>query len=149
KHVQHAGAHTAPSFAGSESAALDASAGGRVVQRISTSWPRDARRRPRRTTGRRASNPHRSYHELPARSAPCLPLMEAWLDHALARLDRDNDGLVLATGSLLARIVPDAALHARLLNTLSLLEHLGSRKIIATQQSPAIDQPTLRHVAEE
>src|SRR5690606_16662201 len=57
--------------------------------------------------------------------------------------------LALPTQSLLARIVPDAPRHARLLNTLSLLEHLGSRKIVATQSSAGIDEPTLRHVAEE
>lgn len=75
--------------------------------------------------------------------------MQSWLDLTLARFDRDNDALVLETRALLARIVPDAAVHARLLNTLSMLEHLGSHKIMATQHSPAIDQRTLRHVAEE
>lgn len=75
--------------------------------------------------------------------------MQPWLDSALERFERDNDALVPATRSLLERIVPESALHARLLNTLSMLEHLGSHKIMATQHSPAIDQPTLRHVAEE
>jgi hypothetical protein len=36
-----------------------------------------------------------------------------------------------------------------MLNTLSLLEHMGSHKIMATQHSAAIDQATLKHVAEE
>jgi hypothetical protein len=36
-----------------------------------------------------------------------------------------------------------------MINTLSLLEHMGSRKIMATQHSAAIDQATLKHVAEE
>ncbi len=72
-----------------------------------------------------------------------------WLDNALDRFERDNDELAPATRGLLARIVADAPLHARLLNTLSLLEHLGSRKIVATQSSAGIDEPTLRHVAEE
>ncbi len=75
--------------------------------------------------------------------------MQPWLDSALSRFEHDNGALVPATRSLLEHIVPDAALHARLLNTLSMLEHLGSHKIMATQHSPAIDQPTLRHVAEE
>lgn len=39
--------------------------------------------------------------------------------------------------------------HARFLNTLSLLEHLGSRKIMATQSSRGLDQATLKHLAEE
>lgn len=75
--------------------------------------------------------------------------MHSWLDTALARFDEDNDALIGGTRALLERIVADAGLHARLLNTLSMLEHLGSHKIMATQHSPAIDQPTLRHVAEE
>lgn len=75
--------------------------------------------------------------------------MPSWLDIALERFEQDNDELVLETRSLLTRIVSDAALHARLLNTLSMLEHLGSHKIMATQHSAAIDEATLRHVAEE
>src|SRR5690606_18691525 len=85
---------------------------------------------------------------VPRDQAP-LDEMQSWLDSALARFERDNDPLVPSTRALLARIVPDAELHARLLNTLSMLEHLGSHQIMATQHSPAIDQPTLRHVAEE
>ncbi|HEX7080790.1 MAG TPA: hypothetical protein VF329_07235 [Gammaproteobacteria bacterium] len=75
--------------------------------------------------------------------------MKSWLDIALDRFRNDNDALAVATGSLLARVVPDTALHARLANTLSMLEHLGSHKIMATQHSALIDQATLRHVAEE
>jgi hypothetical protein len=76
-------------------------------------------------------------------------LSQSWLDSALARFNAANDDLVLTTRSLLARVVPDAPRHARLLNTLSMLEHMGSHKIMATQHGPEIDQPTLRHVAEE
>jgi hypothetical protein len=36
-----------------------------------------------------------------------------------------------------------------MINTLSMLEHIGSRKIMATQLAADIDQATLRHVAEE
>jgi hypothetical protein len=72
-----------------------------------------------------------------------------WLDEALARFAADNDDLVRTTESLLARIVADAPRHARLVNTLSLLEHMGSHKIMATQHAADIDQPTLKHVAEE
>ncbi|HEX5048188.1 MAG TPA: hypothetical protein VFX89_13800 [Gammaproteobacteria bacterium] len=76
-------------------------------------------------------------------------LSHSWLDGALARFTADNDGLVLQTRTVLGRIVSDTAQHARLLNTLSMLEHLGSHKIMATQHAPDIDQPTLKHVAEE
>ncbi|HZL94722.1 MAG TPA: hypothetical protein VFB99_13795 [Vicinamibacterales bacterium] len=76
-------------------------------------------------------------------------LTQSWLDGALARFVADNDDLVLTTRSLLNRVVAEAQQHARMLNTLSLLEHLGSHKIMATQHGANIDQATLRHVAEE
>lgn len=40
-------------------------------------------------------------------------------------------------------------LHARFLNTLSLMEHIGSRKIMATQSGVELDNDTLKHLAEE
>lgn len=73
----------------------------------------------------------------------------SWLDGALARFEADNEASVPPTRTLLTRIVPDSALHARLINTLSMLEHMGSHKIMATQHSADIDQPTLKHMAEE
>src|SRR5215471_18243023 len=76
-------------------------------------------------------------------------LAESWLDGALARFTAGNDELVLQTRSLLGRIVADAARHARLANTLSMLEHVGSHKIMTTQHGADIDQPTLKHVHEE
>jgi hypothetical protein len=39
--------------------------------------------------------------------------------------------------------------HARFLNTLSLMEHIGSRKIMASQADLALKGETLRHLAEE
>lgn len=50
--------------------------------------------------------------------------------------------------ALLARVSAAPQLHARFLNTLSLLEHIGSRKIMATQ-SGAPGGETLQHLAEE
>jgi len=76
-------------------------------------------------------------------------LTHSWLDTALARFSADNDDVMLQTRSLLARIVPDAPRHARMLNTLSMLEHIGSHKIMSTQHAADIDQATLKHVAEE
>ena len=76
-------------------------------------------------------------------------LSQSWLDGALARFAAENDDLVRETRSLLARLVPDAPQHARLVNTLSMLEHIGSHKIMSTQHAADIDQPTLKHVAEE
>jgi hypothetical protein len=77
--------------------------------------------------------------------APAQP----WLDGALARFAADNDELAPRTRSVLEAIVADRESHARMLNTLSLLEHMGSHKIMATQHSVGIDQATLKHVAEE
>jgi hypothetical protein len=76
-------------------------------------------------------------------------LTQSWLDGALARFSADNDDLVLKTRSLLNRVVAEAPQHARMLNTLSMLEHMGSHKIMSTQHAADIDQATLRHVAEE
>ena len=76
-------------------------------------------------------------------------LRQSWLDAELARFAAGNDASIPDTRALLERIVPDPALHARLINTLSMLEHMGSRKIMATRRSAAIDRATLKHVAEE
>ncbi|HET7609277.1 MAG TPA: hypothetical protein VFL84_11410 [Gammaproteobacteria bacterium] len=73
----------------------------------------------------------------------------SWLDAALARFAADNGDLAPRTRAVLDVIVAEPKRHARMLNTLSLLEHMGSHKIMATQQSAAIDQATLKHVAEE
>jgi hypothetical protein len=71
------------------------------------------------------------------------------LDDALARFDADNEPLVARTRALLDAIVAVPQRHARMQNTLSLLEHMGSHKIMATQHAAGIDQPTLKHLAEE
>jgi hypothetical protein len=73
----------------------------------------------------------------------------SWLDGALARFAGDNGELVARTRTLLDSIVAKPKRHARMINTLSLLEHMGSHKIMATQHSAGIDQATLKHVAEE
>jgi hypothetical protein len=49
---------------------------------------------------------------------------------------------------MLSSIICDRTLHARFINTLSLLENMGTHKIMATQYGPAIDQSTLKHLAE-
>ena len=73
----------------------------------------------------------------------------SWLDAALARFFADNEELAPRTRALLDLVVVEPQRHARMINTLSLLEHMGSHKIMATQRSAAIDQATLKHVAEE
>jgi hypothetical protein len=81
--------------------------------------------------------------------APRTGFGESGLYEAKTRFDEQSADLVLPTRSLLNRIVGDDALHPKLLNTLSMLEHMGSHKIMATQQGAAIGQATLRHLAEE
>ena len=70
-------------------------------------------------------------------------------DRAQGRFDACNAGLTQRTRALLDRIAGDAALQPRLLNTLSMLEHMGSHRIMATQHGAGIGQATLRHLAEE
>jgi len=75
--------------------------------------------------------------------------MQSWLAETVAEFEVNNAELRAASERLLDHVLVDRALHARFLNTLSLLEHMGSHKIMATQHSTAIDEFTLRHVAEE
>lgn len=77
--------------------------------------------------------------------APAQP----WLDGVRAHFAADNDALAPRTRSVLDAVIAEPERHARMLNTLSLLEHMGSRKILLTQRSAGIDQATLKHVAEE
>lgn len=76
-------------------------------------------------------------------------LKPSWLDGVLERFEQANSGLVMQTRALLNRIVPEPAVHSRLINTLSMLEHIGSHKIMATQHSAHVEQATLKHLAEE
>lgn len=50
---------------------------------------------------------------------------------------------------MLDHIIDDSALHARWLNTLSFLEHVGTRKIHKTQDSMKMTDMVLRHASEE
>ena len=67
----------------------------------------------------------------------------------VAEFERKNAHLVGPTEAMLAGFVADRGLHARFMNTLAMLEHMGSHKIMATQAGPDIDLPTLKHLAEE
>lgn len=51
--------------------------------------------------------------------------------------------------SFLQNIIQDKSLHTRWLNTLAFMEHIGSRKIIKSQNSMALDHFTLQHISEE
>ncbi|MEM7651094.1 MAG: hypothetical protein AAF204_03305 [Pseudomonadota bacterium] len=53
--------------------------------------------------------------------------------------------------AFLSRLVQDPQNHAKFLNMLSMLEHMGSRKIMVSQMNrpEEMDQDTLQHLAEE
>src|ERR1700733_11394941 len=71
------------------------------------------------------------------------------IETLVAEFDRDSAHLVADTEAMLAGFIADRPTHARFMNTLSMLEHMGSHKIMATQHGLGIDQPTLKHLAEE
>ena len=49
----------------------------------------------------------------------------------------------------LHQIIPNPKLHAKFLNTLSYMEHIGSYKILTSQHGEAINEMILKHAAEE
>jgi hypothetical protein len=61
----------------------------------------------------------------------------------------NGDGLAAAAKQRLRWFCGQPATHARFLNTLSLMEHIGSRKIMASQREHTLGGDTLRHLAEE
>lgn len=54
-----------------------------------------------------------------------------------------------AIRSFLKKIIQNGRQHSRWLNTISFLEHIGSRKILATQSGFAMGEMILRHASEE
>ena len=50
---------------------------------------------------------------------------------------------------LVSALLVDPGLHARFVNTLSMLEYLGARKILKSQRADSISLEILRHAAEE
>lgn len=73
---------------------------------------------------------------------------DAWTASGMLECNRQHEAPVRA---FLTRLVNDPAAHARFLNMLSMLEHMGSRKIMASQsrRPEAMSQETLQHLAEE
>ena len=51
--------------------------------------------------------------------------------------------------SFLEAIIQNKRLHTRWLNTLAFMEHIGSRKIIKSQNSFTLDHTLLQHISEE
>jgi hypothetical protein len=67
----------------------------------------------------------------------------------LSDLEEGSDALAAAVARRLAWFCRHASAHARFLNTLSLLEHIGSRKIMKSLSADSLGGDVLRHLAEE
>jgi hypothetical protein len=75
--------------------------------------------------------------------------MSSLIDDAQTAFATLNRPLVNRVTTLLDTISGADALHPLFLNTLSMMEHIGSRKIMVTQGRADMDQPTLKHLADE
>ncbi len=67
----------------------------------------------------------------------------------LSGLETLNQPLEARFRAFLTRIIQDDETHGRFLNTLSLLEHIGSRKIMLSHISRSPNGEVLKHMAEE
>jgi hypothetical protein len=67
----------------------------------------------------------------------------------LSALEFQSRDLETPVRARLELFCADPTQHARFLNMLSLMEHIGSRKIMATQSGTDLDNGTLKHLAEE
>lgn len=67
----------------------------------------------------------------------------------LSRIEETSADLVEPVRRHLVALCSRPEEHARFLNTLSLLEHIGSRKILTSQSRGPLDCETLKHLAEE
>jgi hypothetical protein len=68
---------------------------------------------------------------------------------SLSRIEENSADLVEPVRRHLVALCGRPDEHARFLNTLSLLEHIGSRKILTSQSRGPLDCETLKHLAEE
>ncbi len=64
-------------------------------------------------------------------------------------VEADCDGFAPSVKQRLGWFCRHPTAHVRFLNTLSLMEHIGSRKIMASQTKQGLSGDTLRHLAEE
>lgn len=73
---------------------------------------------------------------------------DPWTASGMKDYNKPHEAPVRA---FLTRIVNDPKNHAKFLNMLSMLEHMGSRKIMVSQMNKPeeMDQDTLQHLAEE
>lgn len=73
---------------------------------------------------------------------------DPWTASGMMDFNKPHEAPVRA---FLTRLVHDPKIHAKFLNMLSMLEHMGSRKIMVSQMKrpEEMDQDTLQHLAEE
>ncbi|TWB42655.1 hypothetical protein [Nitrospirillum pindoramense] len=86
---------------------------------------------------------------LDAVSPDTVPLEAVPLETVRGMFETDNAPLVPRVRAFLSNVLRTPLSHARFMNELSLMEHMGSNKIMATQHGPGMDLPTLKHLAEE
>lgn len=67
----------------------------------------------------------------------------------LSATERSSSDLEAPFSAFLQAVIADAPAHVRFLNLLSLLEHIGSRKIMLSQMKGILTQDILKHLAEE
>lgn len=71
------------------------------------------------------------------------------IEAIIAEFKHNNLALAHRTAVFLDAVCQRASQHSHFMNTLSMMEHIGSQKIMATQYGATVDQPTLKHLAEE
>ena len=69
--------------------------------------------------------------------------------HAAVDFEAANAAFAPRLDALIAGVTRVQDRHARFLNTLSMLEHMGSRRIMLTRGAGNLDQTTLKHMADE
>jgi len=75
--------------------------------------------------------------------------MSPLIQKTITDFEARNRHLAGRVTDLLDTVSNSALLHGLFLNTLSMMEHIGSRKIMVTQARTDMDQPTLKHLADE
>lgn len=71
---------------------------------------------------------------------------DPWTASGMKDFNRRHEAPVRA---FLTRLVDEPAAHAKFLNMLSMLEHMGSRKIMLSQMDRVLTEDALKHLAEE
>ncbi|MCC6598698.1 MAG: hypothetical protein IT559_07910 [Alphaproteobacteria bacterium] len=71
---------------------------------------------------------------------------DPWTDSGMKDFNKRHEAPVRA---FLTRLVTEPARHAKFLNMLSMLEHMGSRKIMLSQMNGVFTEDSLKHLAEE